>query len=80
MIQCSSFCFFLGKARNSEYPSSEKVSKALELLETLDKWIDETPPIDQPQRFGNKAFKLWYKKLQEVIGVKRSSKHKFTHF
>lgn len=27
--------------------------------------LTETPPIDQPQRFGNKAFKQWYQKLKE---------------
>ncbi|KAF4518707.1 hypothetical protein B566_EDAN013726, partial [Ephemera danica] len=35
------------------------------LLENLSCWIDETPPIDQPQRFGNQAFRTWYKKLQQ---------------
>ena len=36
------------------------------MLKILDKWIDEIPPIQQPQRFGNKAFKTWYLKVQEV--------------
>lgn len=36
------------------------------LLDTLDRWIDETPPVDQPSRFGNKAFRTWYAKLDEV--------------
>jgi len=56
-----------GKSNNSEGTSSEKVDKVLQLLEILNKWIDETPPIDQPQRFGNKAFKTWYQKLKEVF-------------
>ena len=38
----------------------------VELLETLDRWIDEIPPIEQPQRFGNKAFKTFYNKLKDV--------------
>lgn len=36
------------------------------LLNTLDRWIDETPPVDQPSRFGNKAFRTWYAKLDQV--------------
>ncbi|XP_014662494.1 PREDICTED: serine/threonine-protein phosphatase 2A activator-like isoform X2 [Priapulus caudatus] len=39
----------------------------LKVLEKMDQWIDETPPIDQPQRFGNKAFRIWFAKLQENI-------------
>lgn len=38
----------------------------VKLLETLDSWIDEFPPVDQPQRFGNKAFRSWFEKLQQV--------------
>lgn len=38
----------------------------LNLLTILSKWIDEIPPIQQPQRFGNKAFKLWSNKVKEV--------------
>ena len=34
------------------------------LLEKLDAWIDEVPPIVQPMRFGNKAFQTY---LQKVI-------------
>ncbi|KAG8195869.1 hypothetical protein JTE90_001107 [Oedothorax gibbosus] len=45
--------------------SSDVVIKMCEMLETLDKWIQEIPPIDQPQRFGNKAFRTFYTKLQE---------------
>jgi len=42
------------------------VEKLLDLLETLDRWIDETPPVDQPSRFGNKAYRTWFAKLEEV--------------
>lgn len=44
----------------------QTVEKLLELLGILDTWIDEIPPIDQPQRFGNKAFRDWFKRLEEV--------------
>ena len=38
----------------------------VELLDELDKWIDELPPIEQPMRFGNKAFRTWHERLVEV--------------
>ena len=45
------------------------------MLNKLDNWVDEIPPIQQPQRFGNKAFKTWYQKVQEVrIKVERKLK------
>jgi len=36
------------------------------MLETLNSYIAECPPTDQPQRFGNKAFRSWFEKLQQV--------------
>lgn len=44
----------------------QTVEKLLTLLGTLDRWIDETPPVDQPSRFGNKAYRTWYAKLDQV--------------
>ncbi len=44
----------------------QAVDRLLELLETLRVWVDETPPTDQPQRFGNKAFSQWLKKVSDV--------------
>jgi serine/threonine-protein phosphatase 2A activator len=35
------------------------------LLDELLKWVDEIPPLQQPQRFGNQAFKTWYARLAE---------------
>lgn len=58
--------------------------KLITMLETMDTWIDETPPIDQPQRFGNKAFRTWCSRLEEVrvnqllhISVQEPSKDQF---
>ncbi|XP_029503358.1 serine/threonine-protein phosphatase 2A activator [Oncorhynchus nerka] len=59
-----------GKKRTCEYKVSETIEKLLVLLGTLDRWIDETPPEDQPSRFGNKAYRTWYAKLdQEAEGL-----------
>ncbi|KNZ80803.1 Serine/threonine-protein phosphatase 2A activator 1 [Termitomyces sp. J132] len=44
---------------------SQAVTKTLELLNTLDRWIDEIPPLQSPQRFGNLAFRTWGARLEE---------------
>ncbi|KAF5909750.1 serine/threonine-protein phosphatase 2A activator, partial [Clarias magur] len=54
-----------GKKLTCDYPVSETIEKLLSLLGTLDRWIDETPPVDQPSRFGNKAYRTWYGKLEQ---------------
>ena len=40
--------------------------KLIALLDTAEGWIADLPPVEQPQRFGNKAFRDWFKKLQQV--------------
>jgi len=35
------------------------------MLEKCSIWIDEIPPIEQPMRFGNKAFRTWSQKISE---------------
>ena len=42
------------------------VQGLVDLLKTLTLWIEEIPPLQQEQRFGNKAFRDWYTKLQKV--------------
>uniref|UniRef100_F7BZJ8 Serine/threonine-protein phosphatase 2A activator n=1 Tax=Equus caballus TaxID=9796 RepID=F7BZJ8_HORSE len=54
-----------GKKLTFEYTVSEAIEKLVALLNTLDRWIDETPPVDQPSRFGNKAYRTWYAKLDQ---------------
>lgn len=44
----------------------QAIEKLVALLNTLDRWIDETPPVDQPSRFGNKAYRTWYARLDQV--------------
>ncbi|XP_049516649.1 serine/threonine-protein phosphatase 2A activator isoform X1 [Dermacentor silvarum] len=53
-----------GKKMTDELLLSEVTTKLLSVLETLDTWVREIPPIDQPQRFGNTAFRTWLKKVQ----------------
>ncbi|XP_040600976.1 serine/threonine-protein phosphatase 2A activator isoform X2 [Mesocricetus auratus] len=54
-----------GKKLTFDYKISEAIEKLVALLNTLDRWIDETPPVDQPSRFGNKAYRTWYAKLDQ---------------
>ncbi|TEB31594.1 serine/threonine-protein phosphatase 2A activator 1 [Coprinellus micaceus] len=39
--------------------------KTLALLDKLEQWIEEIPPLQTPQRFGNLAFRTWGKRLEE---------------
>ena len=43
-----------------ECPTSEGLLKVVAMLEEVGSWIDEIPPVEQPMRFGNKAFRTWY--------------------
>lgn len=55
-----------GKPNSSQYSKSLSIDSVCKLLDTLNSWIDDIPPIDQPQRFGNKAFRSWHAQLVEV--------------
>lgn len=46
--------------------SPQIIGKLVAMLETLMKWVDEVPPIEQPQRFGNKAFRAWSDRVRDV--------------
>ncbi|XP_071111601.1 serine/threonine-protein phosphatase 2A activator-like [Haliotis cracherodii] len=54
-----------GKKISDTYPISEPIQKVEGVLATLSGWIDEIPPVDQPQRFGNKAFRDFFTRLQQ---------------
>ncbi|KAI0353684.1 Phosphotyrosyl phosphatase activator [Trametes cingulata] len=48
-----------------EDPEPDKgVAAVIDMLDKLDKWIDEIPPLPTPQRFGNLAFRTWGKRLE----------------
>ena len=42
--------------RRSSAPPCPNANPVVSLLERISIWVDETPPITQPQRYGNKAF------------------------
>ena len=42
------------------------MKRLVEVLNCLDKWIDQIPPQDDTkQRYGNKSFTTWQKKLED---------------
>ncbi|XP_022084364.1 serine/threonine-protein phosphatase 2A activator-like isoform X2 [Acanthaster planci] len=52
----------------SDCVSSSEICKMLiNMLDTFNSWIDEIPPTDQPQRYGNKAYRDWHKRLGENL-------------
>ncbi|XP_065558598.1 serine/threonine-protein phosphatase 2A activator-like isoform X2 [Artemia franciscana] len=51
------------KPNKTECHTSDITNGILKLLDRLNVFVDETPPIDQPQRFGNKAFRIWMEKV-----------------
>lgn len=53
-----------GKPLTVDCKISANVQKLLNMLEIIDQLIDEFPPIEQPQRFGNVAFRSWLSKLK----------------
>ncbi|KAH9917275.1 Phosphotyrosyl phosphatase activator [Fomitopsis serialis] len=50
--------------RNPWAMSERATTRMVALLDTLDGWIDEIPPLPTPQRFGNLAFRAWGKRLE----------------
>lgn len=49
------------------YSNVQVLAMLNEFLENLKQWIDEIPPIQQPMRFGNKAFRDFHQRLVEVF-------------
>uniref|UniRef100_K3WQ47 Serine/threonine-protein phosphatase 2A activator n=1 Tax=Globisporangium ultimum (strain ATCC 200006 / CBS 805.95 / DAOM BR144) TaxID=431595 RepID=K3WQ47_GLOUD len=52
-----------GKSVDSEYDVSPNVQKAVDMIIEIDSWVDEIPPIQQPMRFGNRAFRDFYDRV-----------------
>jgi len=50
---------------NSDVKSSPILAPMEEVLSILSDYVDSTPPLEQPMRFGNKAFRLFLDKVKE---------------
>lgn len=55
------------KSNSSQCFVSPNIEKILNLLLHLQKLVETTPPINQPQRFGNVAYKTWNKKMSDCF-------------
>lgn len=49
----------------AEIEMSPIAIKLVEVFRKLKKLLAECPPIEQPQRFGNQAYRLWFNKLKD---------------
>ena len=52
-----------GRNSNSHTHSSTAITDITSFLTRISSWVDEIPPIQQPMRFGNKAFRDWHARL-----------------
>ncbi|XP_041378741.1 serine/threonine-protein phosphatase 2A activator-like [Gigantopelta aegis] len=53
-----------GKKVSDSIPESPIIGRLTAMLDKLSKWVDEIPPLEQPQRFGNKAFRTWLDRVK----------------
>jgi serine/threonine-protein phosphatase 2A activator len=59
-----------GKKLSDPCPVSAVVQGLLDALSTLSAWVDQIPPAQQPLRYGNPAYRVWYAKvLQEASAM-----------
>uniref|UniRef100_G3MTA7 Serine/threonine-protein phosphatase 2A activator n=2 Tax=Amblyomma TaxID=6942 RepID=G3MTA7_AMBMU len=54
-----------GKKITDDFVLSEVTTEMLAVLAKLMTWVCEIRPVDQPQRFGNSAFRIWLKRVQD---------------
>jgi serine/threonine-protein phosphatase 2A activator len=45
---------------------SRTINSIISILETLIRWIDEIPPLQQPSRYGNLSYRTWQERLIEM--------------
>lgn len=55
-----------GKPLSVDCKISDNVRKIADMLENIDKLIEEFPPVEQPQRFGNTAFRDWLARVKAL--------------
>ena len=46
--------------------AAEQLVRELHAMAT---WVDEIPPLQQPMRYGNKAFRAWHARLARESGA-----------
>lgn len=53
-----------GKKLSTKLDASPIADNILHIFDELNQMVDDTPPLEQPQRFGNKAYRDWFEKMQ----------------
>mmetsp|Transcript_54561 Transcript_54561/g.129106 ORF Transcript_54561/g.129106 Transcript_54561/m.129106 type:complete len:427 (+) Transcript_54561:3-1283(+) len=53
----------VGKRLQDVGPISPECQAVVDVLKLMGKWVDEIPPIAQPMRYGNRAFKDWIERI-----------------
>ncbi|XP_039950783.1 serine/threonine-protein phosphatase 2A activator [Bactrocera tryoni] len=48
---------------------SPTMKNVVGIFDKLNKLVDESPPVDQPTRFGNKGYRVWARKMHRDIFV-----------
>ncbi|XP_016923175.3 serine/threonine-protein phosphatase 2A activator [Drosophila suzukii] len=56
-----------GIKTTDEVFESEMLRKLLRLFDSLEKLVEQHPPLEQPQRFGNKAYRDWAQEMREQL-------------
>ena len=44
---------------------SDFLQRLIDILDEMKEWLSEIPPISQPMRYGNKAFRIYMSRLEE---------------
>ena len=43
----------------------QTLARVISMLHEVAAWVDEIKPIEQPMRYGNRAFRAWHSRLVE---------------
>ena len=69
----------------SETQLTDRIKPLYDWLDKLEQWLKEVPPIEQPMRFGNKAFRTWLDRITEsveadLLVMGQTANPEFKHF
>lgn len=54
-----------GQPLSAQTTASSAINSMVNLLDTLNNWVDEIPPAKQAMRYGNPAYREWFAKVHE---------------
>ena len=63
LFVCSLSSSVRGKPSSTPVQTSPATERLLGVLSTVESWLSDYPPLQQPMRFGNKAFRDWHGRL-----------------